>query len=174
MSDTEKVSIYSSSVLSSFTIERVIDPFSVNLTELFIKLMSICRILNASPIRREGIDLSISTTIFISFPPTLFSIKNTMSEIVFLISYSDSIISILPFSSFDISRMSLTISKRALPLVSIVFRYCNCFSERESLLERRISVIPTMAFIGVLISWETTETNLLFDRLASSALAFSF
>ena len=126
LSDTEKVRLKLSSVSWFKETESVIEPLSVNFTALFIRLMRICLILNASPMRRECIESSISEKMEISFPPTLFSIKNKISLMVFLISYSDSIISILPFSSFDMSRISLTISKRALPLFSIVFKFCNC------------------------------------------------
>ena len=81
-------------------------------------------------------------------------------------------ISILPFSIFEKSRMSLIIASNELEADLIAAACCRASS---SLLSRRInSAIPLMAFIGVRISWDILETKLLLALSAAWAFSIAF
>ncbi len=81
---------------------------------------------------------------------------------------------ILPLSIFDMSSTSLIRPRRCL-LESVIFfrQFCTCCL--SSILAVAIAVIPTIAFMGVRISWLMLERNSLFALVAltASSLAFS-
>ena len=75
---------------------------------------------------------------------------------------------IFPESTFARSRMSLTSTIKESPLVFMAFKYSFCFSDNSVF--NTTFVNPTMAFIGVRISWLMFDKNCCFDFMASSAI----
>ena len=171
LSCTDIYSDTSLSVLAAILIVSLTYPSSVNFTALLRRLIRICRILNESPYSIFGRSASISNT-----RSTFFSERRERNIIpkslnMDIGSYSPSKSSIFPDSIFDKSRISLIIPRRALPEFLIFTRYSiSCFG-RFSL--RRMSVIPTIAFIGVLISWDILDRKALLAILARSACSFN-
>ena len=76
----------------------------------------------------------------------------------------------LPLSIFDISSTSLINSNKCFEEIPILYRQSFTFS-RSSMWISASFVIPTIAFIGVRISWDMLDRNTLFDALACSAAA---
>ena len=77
---------------------------------------------------------------------------------------------IFPLSILDISRTSLIRLSRCWLESSIFFRQSSIFSG-SFIWEKAIFVMPTMAFIGVRISWLMRERKSDFARFAFSALS---
>ena len=149
LSCTEKESRTSSSELSHFTVTRT-KPCSVNFIALVTIFMMICLILFASPKSTDGSAGSTSYMSSMSFAPMRFKKIMERSDKSDAGSYLSSTISIFPDSIFEKSRISLMIESRASPEDLIFSRYSRvlgCCSSR-----RRMSVMPTMAFMGVRIS----------------------
>ena len=125
---------------------------------------------SSSPIRCKSV-YDLFTTKLIS----LFSACGDMSTTISLTNLSRSNASwhtlILPLSIRDISRISLIKDKRYCVEVSIFARHSDTFFSSPTTL-CAILVIPTIAFIGVRISWDIRDKNSVFALLAISALAF--
>ena len=125
-------------------------PLSVNLIALFTRLIIICLSRWLSPYIRAGKSGVISYKSSTGLSPILFRNIIAKSWSIDIGSYFSSIISSFPDSIFEKSRMSLIIVSSASPEFFILLRYSLIFSGTSSL--SNISVIPTIAFIGVLIS----------------------
>ena len=82
--------------------------------------------------------------------------------------------SILPASTLERSRTSFTMSRRCSPPSRIQRRYSRCFPVRLSPpCSSRSWLKPRIEFSGVRSSWLMSARNLLFARLAASAVAFA-
>ena len=142
-------SISSPSILFTSSLTRTY-PESVYLIALLTILIITCRIFMESPTSFSGSSGVISYINSTSFSAILFKNISPRSLRTDSGSYTSSASFILPDSIFDISRISLIIARSAAPEFLIFIRYpCSC---SECWYLSRISVIPTMAFIGVLIS----------------------
>ncbi len=88
-------------------------------------------------------------------------------------SYATSMISILPDSIFEKSRISLIIVRRFLPDARIWCIKSRAVGDISS--RRAISAMPSTAFIGVLISWLmfARKSDLSFALFSTSALLTS-
>ncbi len=80
---------------------------------------------------------------------------------------------ILPLSILDMSSTSLISPSRCWLEREIFFRQC-CTCWRFSILAVAIAVMPTMAFMGVRMSWLMLDKNSLFALLACSAARWAF
>ena len=138
---------------------------------LLTRLIIICLNLCSSPINTAGIFSSISYNNSIGLPAALFSKIILRALIITLGLYLPSTMSILPDSIFEKSKISLIIVKSASPDTLILLRYSTVSLECSPL--KRTSVIPTIAFIGVLISCDILDKKLDFALLAASAFSFS-
>ena len=97
--------------------------------------------------------------------------KMAQSPCISSASENDSEVSvILPLSILDISSTSLIKFKRCFDEISILCRQSSTLT-LSSILASASFVIPTIAFIGVRISWDILERNILFDAFAFSAAA---
>ncbi len=135
-------------------------------------LIRICLTLPSSPRYRHGIVMSNS--LFSSIPrcdATTSIIFRTSSASDFTW-YSAMTSSILPASTFDKSRMSLiSVSRlREADLISQAYSH----TLRPRLSSMMMSLNPTMAFIGVRISWDMLARNALLAKFACSACSRTF
>ena len=79
----------------------------------------------------------------------------------------------MPLSIFDMSNTSFISPKRwRLDVVILCRQLCTC--SVLSILAVAIAVMPTMAFMGVRISWLILERNSLLALVACSALLWAF
>ena len=146
-------------------------PTSVYLTELVNILSRIWNNLVESPYILEGIFLSTSIISFTGLLPILASIILESSITMLLIEYSFISNVSLPDSIFDISRILFIISSMLLPADAICdISVLALFSSKLGLF-KRVSLNPTIAFIGDLISWDILDKKsdlALFDLSISS------
>ena len=141
------------------------------LTALVRILVIICFILISSPKRMLG---SFGLAFAINLMPFLLArvcIILTRSFKTELSWYSTGIISILPASIFEKSKISLIIPKRLIPACLRFSAYSSVEGSFDS--RKIISSIPSIALIGVLISWLIFDKNSLFVLLACNAINLS-
>ncbi len=146
-------------------------PSCVNLIALFMILIITWRSLSESPYSLLGSDLSISYKSSTPFSPIRFRKIIDRSFNIDIGSYSSFTISSFPDSIFEKSRISLIMVSSALPEFFMFARYPFCCGLIS--LRKRISVIPTIAFIGVRISCDMFDIKADFAWFASSAFAFA-
>ena len=124
----------------------------------------ICFVLSGSILIRKDLYLpksALSSTLyFFAFASNIFFIEPTKS----MLSTYSSFNSILFCSILFISRMSFIICSRKLP-ESIIWSMHSSFFF-ISVLDRPIAAMPSIAFIGVLISWLILDKKSVFARLA--------
>ena len=150
VSRTITLSAISSSLMSSYTTRNSTSPSFVYLTALVRRLRIHCLILISSPYKTLGIR---SSTITLNLSPLLTNRSLTMLIRLLIISptsYSVGIISILPSSTLEKSRISLTIDRSVCEEVLISDAYPTISSSELSLII--ISSIPRIALIGERIS----------------------
>ena len=122
----------------------------------------------SSPISPIGISGSAWTIIssFLS-PFRVTAIFITSLSVEAMLKFS-SISSIFPDSIFEKSKMSLIIDSRLRPEFCMLKQF-SCTVSLMSCSRRISSVIPTIAFIGVRISWLIFARKLLLELFAASA-----
>ncbi len=142
-------------------------PFCVNFRALFKMLISICLIRRSSPRYRHGTD--ISNSLFSISPrwEATISIILSISPTRFLTWYSVFTSSIFPASTLDRSKISLIRASRLREAALISQAYS--YTLRPLLSSIMISLSPTIAFMGVRISWDIFARNALLAIFACSA-----
>ena len=164
--------ISSSEIFLNVTV-KVTPPFSVYLTALVKIFVITCLIRISSPKSSLGKFSSASMWNANSFFSARFWTILTKSLSNELNAYSTGIISILPASIFEKSKMSLTIPSKEFPALLIFSAYSRMVSFSDS--RRIISFIPKIALMGVRISWLIFERNCDLDLLAAlAAMTASF
>ena len=138
---------------------------------LFAILIITCLMRRASPYSLFGRFLSMSKISSTGLSPIRFRKIMLRSLSMDIGSYSSSMISSFPDSILEKSRMSLIMVSRDAPEFLIFIKYPRSWSERS--LRSKISVMPTMAFMGVRISCDILERKFDLDSFASSARSFA-
>ena len=150
----------------------ILPPFWVYFTAFVIKLISTCLILPASPIKSVWTTSTVLNKSSWPFCSASGRVIELISVISSLRQNGSSVSSIFPFSIFDISRISLIRSSRWLLDMSIFVRHSLTFSG-SLILDAAMEVMPMIAFIGVLISWDIWARKLLFASLAFLAASYA-
>ena len=171
VSSTENLRLIASSLMVSVSTLNRTYPLCVYLMAFVIRLITTCLIRWSSPHSRVSIDGEISYKSSISLSPILFRKIIDRSWNIDMGSYSSSRISSLPDSILEKSRISLIMVSNASPEFLILFRYSRTLGASSS--RKTISVMPTIAFMGVRISWDMLDKNSDFAALAISARSFS-
>ena len=163
--------ICDSSVFSAKT-DRFTSPVSVYFTALVSRFITHCLIRISSPTSRCGICRSTLTLNFKPFFSARLLITFTRSLIREDRSYCTGMISILPSSTFERSRMSLISESKVFPADMISAAYARIPFSFDS--RRIISSIPITALMGVRISWDILARKRLFASFARSAISRCF
>ena len=159
----------------SFITELILNsihPSLVYLIALVNIFTHICLIRPASPYNTAGIVESKLVLNSIGFSPSLPWHKDTNSSRIFLVLYSLLTISNLLASIFEISKMPLTISSKLSEAITIS-RTPSLALSGISLSSKSKLLNPTIAFNGVLISWDIFDKKSVFAALALSACSLA-
>ena len=150
---------------------NVILPSSVYFAAFVSRFSITCFTLPLSPYKYSGIDSSFFTINSIGLSPILDFVNAASSSIILLKLYGVLIISSLSASIFDISNIPFTISNRL--SLAISMSLTSSFISLGTFSLDSVSLNPTIAFNGVLISCDMLDKKSVFALLAFSARSFA-